>query len=291
MDHLNEQARRDLELPVEARVTKIQSQIWIGYPRQQKITARLEDLFNHPHVARMPCMLLYGDSNIGKTMLIQHFALKKIKPGEEDEIPTLPVFMTLAPTKPDEHELYCESLRQLNNPHRSSASAGDLRHQLCSLLKDLQTRLFVIDEIHNMIVGPPLKQRIFLNAIKMMSDKMQIPIVAIGTRDAFNAFSIDSQLSNRFEPMALPRWTDSVEFRRLLATFVRATPLRGRSPLTTDEMAAKLLEMSEGLLGELAEVIRRAAIAEITAERECITLQTLTDLDWTPPSKRRTGGE
>lgn len=287
MDHLNEQAIRDLDLPLAERVTKINSQIWIGYPRQQQINARLEDLLVHPQVARMPCMLLYGDSNVGKTRLIRHFAVKKIKSTDEEESPTLPVFMTLAPSKPDEHELYCECLRQLNSPHRPSASAGALRDQLCSLLKDLQTRMFVIDEVHNMVGGTPVKQRIFLSALKTMSNKLQIPIVAIGTRDAFNAFSIDSQISSRFEPVALPRWSDGVDFRRLLATFVKATPLRERSLLSSDDVAAKLLEMSEGLLGELAEVIRRSAIAEIKAGRERITMETLSGLDWTPPSGRR----
>jgi hypothetical protein len=49
--------------------------------------------------------------------------------------------------------------------------------------------------------------------------------VAVGTRDAFNAIQTDPQLTNRFEPELLRRWTMTDDYLRLLASFEIAFPL------------------------------------------------------------------
>ena len=63
-----------------------------------------------------------------------------------------------------------------------------------------------------------VKQRHFLNVIKYLGNELQIPIVAVGTHDAFNAVQSDPQLSNRFEPALLRRWTLTDDYLRLLAS-------------------------------------------------------------------------
>jgi hypothetical protein len=68
-------------------------------------------------------------------------------------------------------------------------------------------------------------QRHFLNVIKYLGNELQIPIVAAGTHDAFNAVQSDPQLSNRFEPALLRRWALTDEYLRLLASFEVALPL------------------------------------------------------------------
>ncbi len=50
-----------------------------------------------------------------------------------------------------------------------------------------QPRTALHDEIQHVLAGPALKQRHFLNVIKYLGKELQIPIVAVGTRDAFNA--------------------------------------------------------------------------------------------------------
>src|SRR2546423_1765777 len=68
-------------------------------------------------------------------------------------------------------------------------------------------RMLIIDEIHHVLAGSLLQQHNFLNTIKHLSNELQIPIVGVGTREAFNALQTDPQLANRFEPVFLPRWT------------------------------------------------------------------------------------
>ena len=155
------------------------------------------------------------------------------------------------------------------------------------ILKQINLRVLVIDEVHNLLTGPVNKQRLFLNVLKYLSNDLQIPLVGLGTKDALRAIQADPQLANRFEPVALPRWRLDRDFLRLLASFGRALPLRERSPLTEERLARKLLALSEGNLGELSTLLNAAAIYAARTGIERIDDQVLTKLEWVPPSERR----
>ena len=101
---------------------------------------------------------------------------------------------------------------------------GDPQFEVVQLLSTVGVKMLIVDEIQHVLAGPMLKQRHFLNVIKYLGNELQIPIVAAGTHDAFNAIQTDPQLSNRFEPALLRRWTLTDEYLRLLASFEVALP-------------------------------------------------------------------
>lgn len=138
-----------------------------------------------------------------------------------------------------------------------------------------------------MLAGNSLRQKWFLNVIKYLGNELKIPIVAVGTQDAFNALSTDPQVANRFEPAVLPRWHYDREFLRLLMSFEQVLPLRKESHLVDSAIANRLFGMSEGTIGELSPLVNRAAVRAIRTGAERITLKLLEDLKWTAPSKRR----
>ena len=65
-------------------------------------------------------------------------------------------------------------------------------------MRALSVRMLVLDEIHNILVGSTLKQKQFLNTLKFLSNELQIPIVAAGTKDALQVTRTDDQIANRF---------------------------------------------------------------------------------------------
>lgn len=287
MDHLNEKAIEYLKLSDRERIAKIKAGRWIGYPRAKQIHTKLDDLFWYPKVARMPSLLLCGDSNAGKSMLVERY-VKSQNQHETDE-PNLPIFMVQVPPTPSEREFYAECLDKLFTPHRFTDRPDRMRAQVGVILRNLRTRMLVIDEVNNLLSGTYSKQRAFLNTLKFMSNDLRIPIVAVGTRDALHAFQIDAQIANRFEPVALPRWQDGDEFRGLLASFEVSMPLRQPSYLAEDRLARKLLTMSEGLIGELARILGDAGSAAVRTGRERIDADLLDGLGWVLPSERREG--
>ena len=283
-DHLNAKAASYLDLSDAERIEKINSHRWIPYARAQEIHAKLDDLFYHPKVARMPSLLVCGPSNAGKSVLLERYAELRNAPNGKE--PKLPVLMVQAPSKPDEREFYLLCLTKLFVPYRASEKAVRLQTQMVTVLQNLQTRMLIIDEVHHLLGGSGIKQRIFLNTLKFLSNELRIPIVAIGTKDALNAFQVDPQIGNRFEPVAVPRWCHGEEYERLLAGFEMSTPLREPSYLADEPLASKLLVMSEGLIGELAELLRRAAAAAIRSGRERIDTSLLNSVSWVLPSQR-----
>lgn len=286
--HLSESARAALELNDSERIVRVRSARWIGYTRAKQVLAKLESLLTHPKQHRMPNLLLVGDTNNGKTLLVSRF--EKLHPEHEhpdgDRL-SLPVLSIQAPPTPDEARFYNTILEKLGAPYRAADRIDKKQFQAIRILSKIETKLVIIDEIQHILAGNQNKQRNFLNTIKYLGNELQIPIVGVGTKDAFNAIQTDPQLSNRFEPAILPRWEMSSEYLKLLASFERMMPLRKPSRLVENNLALKLLSMSEGTIGEIAALISQAAVKAIETGTECINSKLLDSLDWTRPSERK----
>ena len=288
LEHLNDAAKALLELPDEERILKIRSERWIGYPRAKSILARLEELAAYPRTHRMPNLLLVGDTNNGKTMLARRFV--QAHPAQDNpagDNVLAPVILVQAPPVPDEGRFYNAILELLFAPYRPSERVDKKQFQVMKLLRYVELKVLVIDEIHHILAGNLNRQRAFLNVLKYLGNELQISIVGIGTRDAFRAIQTDPQLANRFEPVVLPRWEPDNDFLRLLASFERMIPLSNPSRLHGAELSTRLFAMCEGYIGELSRVLTEAAAHAVLSGRETIDLKTLDGIGWTPPSERK----
>ena len=155
------------------------------------------------------------------------------------------------------------------------------------ILKKVDLKVLVIDELHHILAGNLTKQRQLLNTIKFLGNELQIPIVGVGTKEAFNALQSDPQLSNRFEPSALARWKYDTEYLKLLASFERMLPLKKPSNLIEENKAMKILAMSEGTIGEIATLLTRAAVEAVRTNTEAIALDIFDKIGWVLPSERK----
>ena len=286
--HLNEVAAGLMASSAEARIYAIKEGSWIPYSRATEILTKLEDLLAHPRIIRMPHMLLVGSTNNGKTHILRRFLDQHPPdPNPGGEAASVPVVFVEAPPTPDRGEFYNSILDEVKVPRRLAATIPEREHQVKKVLAKVQTKILIIDEIQHLIAGGLTKQRDFRNAIKNLGNELRISIVASGVEDAFNAFSTDPQLSNRFVPEALPLWRLDKEFARLLATLERRTPLGQPSNLVDGAMMIQLHSMSEGLIGEVHQIIKEAAVLAIRTKKEKIDLVLLDQIGWVRPSKRR----
>jgi len=287
-DHLNESAKAALALSDHERINFIRRPRWIGYTKAKQIIAQLENLLTHPKTHRMPNLLLVGETNNGKTMIVNRFhQLHPAADNPNTEQFHLPVLVVQAPPVPSETRFYNAILEKLSAPYRASDRVDKKQFQVLKILSRVRIQMMIIDEIHQIVAGKTGKQRQFLNTIKYLGNELQIPIVGVGTYEAFNAIQTDPQLANRFEPTVLPRWEQGQEFLRLLSSFERMLPLKRPTHLADKDLAFKLLSMSEGTIGELSTLLSRAAITAIEKKTETISPKLLDGMGWIRPSERK----
>lgn len=289
MNHLNKDIAHIATLNSDERIERILSYKWIGYTRARQIHQKMEFLLIHPKIHRMPNLLLVAPTNNGKTILLQRFfdAHKPVIKGGATDI-KIPVLYTQAPYKPDERMFYAGILEALNAPYNiKEKNTLRLYQQVVSILKRVEVKVLIIDEIQHVLAGPLLIQRVFLNMIKFLANELQIVIIASGTRDALSAINADKQLANRFEPVSLPLWKMDEDYLRLLSSFEAVLPLCKPSHLTQEELALKILSLSGGIIGEISQIIRKAAVEAVLSNREHINLSVLSQIDYVPQEGRQ----
>jgi hypothetical protein len=286
--HLCTEASAALALTNSERIRYARNEPWIWYPRAEEILRLLEDLLDHPKSHRMPCMLVVGRTNNGKTAIAQQFLTLHAPvydPSAEADV--VPVLYLQAPPVPDERRLNAIMLDKLRISHKTNERADRMMEQLLHVMPRLGVKMLMIDEIHHVLAGNRERQRAFLQVLKYIGGELNLPIVALGTSDALFALQADAQLANRFVPTPLPEWKLDRPYLSLLASFEKLLPLRKPSNLTEAQLATRLLSMSEGTIGELARLLSVASVRAIENKSEQISLALLEQLHWVEPSERR----
>lgn len=286
LSHLHEAAQRIARLPAAERLAYARVDRWIGYTRATEALAKLETLLAWPQRQRMPNLLLIGPTNNGKSMIIEKFRRTHppVSHPDREEIPVLTVQM---PSDPKVARFYAALLTALGAPLRPSQRLAELEQLTLRLLRQTGVRVLVIDELHNTLASHGNARREFLNLLRFLGNELHIPLVGVGTQEAYLAIRSDDQLENRFTPFVLPRWNADEDACKLLASFAAAFPLRRPSAIATVKMAEYLLTRSEGTIGELAALLTEATVAAIESGEEAINQRTLLMAGYAGPTERR----
>lgn len=278
----------------EARIDRMKGNAWIGYDRAIAIRAQMDALLRHPRTHRMPNLALIGETNNGKTMLLRNFAKRHnppIDPNAEQTI--LPVLLVETPPSPDEGRLYYSMLDRLCAAGSAREPEDSKLRRLKIILQHLDTKLILLDDFFNIGAGTPTKRRKFLNALRNLSNNMELPIIVSGLPETLNALSVDPSISNRFKPVFLPRWKESnmAEFARFVMSIEKTLLLKKPCDLINETALKRLLIFGEGLLGEIVAILRLLAESAIRSGKEFIdadmlTKKNLSALGWVMPSDR-----
>lgn len=287
--HLAEAVKPLIEKTDAERLRRVRSDKWIGYRRAVEILESLNELVEMDKKVRMPCLLIYGLSNNGKSSILNRFIEKSpISVNEDGDFVNWPVFDLQAPPGPDIHLFFNRILDKLFAPYNKNDSESDKLGNILQLFDDIGVKVLVIDEIQHFLAGTTTKTSKILNTIKYISNELKIPIVAAGTEMVAQLFAHDSQLANRFDREKLEVWENDEDFLQLLASYEQLLPLKQASNLViNEELADQIYEMSEGLIGEINNILVKAASTAIKTGQEKITSNILNNFRWVKPSKRK----
>lgn len=279
-----------LSMSKEDRINFVLTDKWVNYDFAQGLLARMERLLNAPQRIRVKSMLVVGKPNSGKTTIMKKFLLKH--PADECPDGTRTICRILcieAPPKADPR-MFCTVILDCYGAAYSPSSAFNvLAGQVMTLLKETGVRAIVIDEFHNFLTGRSDMLEALLNHIRGISNARKISFLAFGTPKALEVVAKEPQLSSRFAREVLPKWdgpNNEKSLEKLLMAFEKTLPLKHASMLHLPLLRDKIAAMSEGILGEIVDLLTEAAIAAIESGEERITPALLDSVGWLTPTER-----
>lgn len=298
--HLSDSARAALAMPPEKRIQHVKRKHWIPYPVATAAEEKLLAMMSHPKVERMPCALIVGESNNGKSALLTHFSSKHMPKAAKDgpalptpvlakeaPAPQIPALMISAPTYASEAEFLVNIIKGFGVPHNPNDKPIKLFDQALRLLITYKVLLLLVDEFNLISVGTSSDQRKVLNRVRMVSKHANVPIAAAGTRQAIPLLSHESQFANRFEPVPLRKWNaDHEDTLNLLATIENGLPFPEPSYLDGDDLASIIVSAADGTIGGMLDLIAQMSEYAIKHSKPKLTKDLIKSCGWIPYSKR-----
>lgn len=281
--NLAPQFRKYLEMNDEERIYFIQKDKWIDYPLANKVLLKMQDIFNAPKSIRSRGMLLYGDSNNGKTAILKKFYRDFSKDEYIDEdgdlIHLMPIVYVISESSSDESVMFSKILSAMNVPVNHKEKVTKKKEEVIYNLGIMKTKLIIIDEIQNVLQGPYNKMTQLITSLKTLNNTTAIPIILAGTQDAMSAISIDNQTKSRFKPLELPNWNNDENFSRFITTIEAMLPLKKASNLYQNyELLTYIHELSNGCIGEVIDILKDASIYAIRTKSEKITKKEIKEI-------------
>lgn len=185
---------------LDGRIRRIRSPRYVDYEAGEAVLGRLAWLYDHPKVPRPPCSLIYSDTNNGKTALAYKFVRDHSPLEDSPDYGKRPVVYVHAPPYADLSGFYDSILRALNAPYRSTARSQAKWDQLLQLLNAVGTRVLILDEVNNFLVGKVDQRSMVLNSLKSLSNELKVPVVAMGPKTLSVSFKLISSLATGSNP-------------------------------------------------------------------------------------------
>ncbi|HCL3405953.1 TPA: TniB family NTP-binding protein [Pseudomonas aeruginosa] len=279
---------------MKIRLAAFREERWIGYDSAVRIREQIESLLDHPKTHRMPNLVLIGESNNGKSMILNSVR-DRANPAYDINVTKvqLPVIMVQAPPSPDEGRLYTRILESLGLHVASREPEDSKLRRIKVMFQHLNVQMLILDDFFNIAAGSIARRRKFLNALRNLSMDLSIPIVISGTPETQNILTADSSIANRFKPVFVRRWNEEriEEYATFIVSIRPRLELAEGMDIMQRATLMRLLQFSGGLLGETVEILRLFASWAVRsgAERitgDMVTWENLHALGYVLPSDR-----
>ncbi|XEG72439.1 TniB family NTP-binding protein [Pseudomonas sp. abacavir_1] len=262
------------------RLEFLEQPLWIDYPIADKVITYLHSVLNKPRRPRMPNVMLVGESNNGKTTLINRFikicAQAYVNEEAESVIPVIAIELS----KTDVRQLYVKILESFWAPFNVTAPIEKLRNQTEHMFRSCKTRMLIIDEIQVLRKGSPIKVREVMDEIKSLANVLQISVVGVGVPQAVQLLNADAQYASRFEVLTLPPWSLRGDFQSFLKSYERALPLKKASRLYSRELTPVIHSITGGNTGYVEYLLVNCAKDAIVSGSEMIDRRMLEKHQW-----------
>ncbi|WP_028878815.1 TniB family NTP-binding protein [Terasakiella pusilla] len=265
--HLSELALEYIHRSDDERKRFICQDKWIALPFAEQAIKRIEELLFFPKNKRMTCLLIHGESSMGKSHILDRVR-KKYSAGiqRRDGGDSHPILALQLVATPDEKRVMSAITRSLKAPTRNRETIESLERVISNVFARIKPAALFLDEFNNIDACSRQDQKKILNFFKYLSNEYRMPVIAFGTSLSVSIIGYDPQISRRFETFLLPTWSLNEEFIDFVASLVATYPLRKKSHVIEPRLCREILEVCDGVTGEVEKLLRRAALKAVGGE-------------------------
>ena len=256
------------------RIELIKKPKFINHPKAEKLFKKLDSIKNSKDV-----FLLVGNANNGKSTMLKKYYEMNVYKDDEKMLFFEHAMLIQAPYRASLHELYDNIFQFFVMSYYKENTLNEREKKIRHYCEVNEVKIIIIDEIQEMLVGNITKQLEVMQGIKRLSKILEIPIVLVG-----NLKSLDIlKLENSFIPIKIKRWSYDEDYLLLLKEIENTLPLKKVSNIYKNEkLAREILELSDGLIGDIVTICELLAIRAIKSKKEKIEYSMINEIDYIP---------
>jgi Cdc6-like AAA superfamily ATPase len=261
---------------------RLAEHIYISYPRLNELLQKIEYCHQYSKLAAEPkCMLITGESGVGKTTLFSRYQ-QKFPRYETEDGTTVPVLSTIIEVPATVKNLATALLTNLGDPEAERGTSVTMTLRARRLLEDCGVELIILDEFQHFIDRDSKKVLMTVSDwLKNFLNETKKPMVLIGMPNSAEILDANKQLRRRFamreslKPVQWDTLEHQREFRQFLQILDKRLPLVECSHLSDGRMAFRFYKASHGLVSSVMKIAVRATALALEASMEKLTLETL----------------
>lgn len=269
----------------ERRCELVES-IFIKHPRFNSIVNKVEHAHSYSQIAAEPeCVFVGGLPGAGKTTLVEYYEQLFPRIYHDDKI-EVPVLCGRVPNRATDKSLVTELLNKMGDPAAAKGSTYNQTTRLRNLAGACGVKLIILDEFQHFVDKDSWKiLKTVSDWLKNLIDEAGVPIVVTGMPYASQILDAmgNEQLQRRFsvraslDPFGWSAVEEKKEFRSFLKAVDDRLPLRECSFLSDPTTAFRFYCATNGRVGKVMKVIRRATELALAEGSERLTLDVLAD--------------
>jgi TniB protein len=264
----------------DKRCTMVE-RIFVKYPRLDEIRDKIKHCHEYSKISAEPeCMFIGGFSGTGKTTLQDYYAEAYPRTVYEEGT-IVPVLAGRVPERANNKTLVTELLISMGDPAAESGTAYNQTTRFRKFLKECGTELIFLDEFQHFVDKDSVK--VLKNVsdwLKNLIDQTRLPIIMCGMPYAASVLDApgNEQLQRRFsvraslDPFGWNTNEEKKEFRAFLKALDDQLPFPQPSRLAEKIMAFRIYCATNGRVGKIMKVVRRATELAIKQSLEKLDL-------------------
>jgi hypothetical protein len=232
------------------------------------------------------CMTLEGKPGAGKSTLVKDYA--SAFPREETpEGSIIPVFYLETPSPVTVKGLAAKMLEALGDPAANKGTLWSMNSRLDQFIRECHVELVIMDDFHHLI---DRKTKLVLEEVsdwlKVRIKETKVPFLVVGIEDTIEIIlQTNHQLSRLFAAREtlrpflfdLTNQKSIREFSLFIEYAEKAIEMQLASPPNRTEMLYRIYYATDGIVGNIMNLIRRAALISRQKSKETLDLSSLSE--------------